>query len=1315
MKAHKLIKHLVTPALALVLGVTLMASKAVAVPYASGVVSNNNTVTFILNQNAQAVEVVRNPGGSTVYPGTTAGQLSFDMTGYTSYQIIVSNNVTKSWQQYVADGPDRNFYTPIGVSIDKNPASPNFGKVFVSNATTATTGAGRNTPEGIYVLRADGTALSFGTGGVTWGGTLGPGKSTIGPDGHLYVADLSMDLCYEMSPDLSSATQLIDASNKTANQYCNSIIVEGTQAAGNRKIYLVDGYYQDASTGLIRYDLGANATATAGDTGTQVIGQSAWSGYYPYDVARDSTGNWYLPIYRATAGQAPVIVKFNGAGDLPLDDDKLWEASNAYTYPYGIDINENAGLVAYAHYNETNVYLFDMATGVFVEKFGTGTGVRGRELAFDAAGNLVVVNSSSEYARFFSPGGKTVAVTKSDGTFALLTGGAVSVAATDPVASEPGTDTGTFTITRTSTAIDVAVYFTLTGTAAAGDYTVNPPSPVTILAGQASTNITITPVNDTGRELPETVVLTLQSDPNYTLGTPTSATLTILDNDEALRYWDSNGILGGAGSSTPTGTWGVSSFWNTIADGTGATGAWGDWNAPVFSAGTDAGGAFTVTVNGTQRTDYLTFEEGTVTLSGGTLILTNWGAIKVAEGLTGTINSVLGGSSGMALDGPGTLVVGGANIYSGDTTISAGTLKLGASQVIPDGSGKGNVSVASTLDLGGFSETVNGLNGAGTVTNTGVTGTTSVLTVGAANASSAFAGQINNDTASGYDKVGLTKIGTGTFTLGGTPHTYSGDVTLSAGTLSIDGNTFYGFGDETGLLKLAGGTLQITSSMTYNFWSPVEMSADTTLTCSGISGTWNMNFGNPAAAVPPIFTGGTLTISNPGASGTLLDVRFRAMGGAVFARPIVLNTRTRLDLWNDNTTTDAIISGPVTGAGQVNYSCYDTGLAKTLVTNANNNYSGGSFLSGSYIGLGADSTGTAGALTAGPIGTGSLTINDDPWLGMFAWGAPRTIGNAIIFNALNEGNALHLDGTNNLTFTGPVSLGVSNRTFSVDAGAMYFDYVGGKTYTFSGVISGGAPGKTLTKTGPGKLVFNGNNTYTSSTVVSEGTLGGNGTIASLVTVQNATIAAGQSAGRLTFQAGLDLNASGTDEWELAANNILTPGTDFDQIVLTGGNLTLGGSSVLNIKFIGAATTPDLGNPFWQYTRQWKVIALSGTAANPGASNFSAITGAEGITAGTFTTTADGTGVTLVYTPSVTPPAPTPVTTMNLTAGPGSDYTLNYAGGTGGQFVLMKTNLLTGPIMSHNGWERVATNIATSSSFTIPVGPGPKAFYYIKSE
>lgn len=48
------------------------------------VVKHGNTVSYILNQNAASVEVLRN-GGNALYPGTNAGACNFDMTGYTTF------------------------------------------------------------------------------------------------------------------------------------------------------------------------------------------------------------------------------------------------------------------------------------------------------------------------------------------------------------------------------------------------------------------------------------------------------------------------------------------------------------------------------------------------------------------------------------------------------------------------------------------------------------------------------------------------------------------------------------------------------------------------------------------------------------------------------------------------------------------------------------------------------------------------------------------------------------------------------------------------------------------------------------------------------------------------------------------------------------------------------------------------------------------------------------------------------------------------------------------------------------------------------
>src|SRR5262249_35744297 len=152
---------------------------------------------------------------------------------------------------------------------------------------------------------------------------------------------------------------------------------------------------------------------------------------------------------------------------------------------------------------------------------------------------------------------------------------------------------------------------------------------------------------------------------------------------------------------------------------------------------------------------------------------------------TGTGSALVSGVIGANVTGvtqnssTSPLILSGANTYSGDTTISAGTLKLGATNVIPDGAGKGNVSVTGTLDLNGFSETINGLSGAGTVGDAAGAGTPT-LTVGGNNATSALAGVIQNTTGT----LALTKTGSGPLTLSGA-NTYSGDTTISAGTLKL--------------------------------------------------------------------------------------------------------------------------------------------------------------------------------------------------------------------------------------------------------------------------------------------------------------------------------------------------------------------------------------------------------------------------------------------------------------------------------------------------------------------------------------------------
>jgi fibronectin-binding autotransporter adhesin len=80
-----------------------------------------------------------------------------------------------------------------------------------------------------------------------------------------------------------------------------------------------------------------------------------------------------------------------------------------------------------------------------------------------------------------------------------------------------------------------------------------------------------------------------------------------------------------------------------------------------------------------------------------------------------TISSRLVGDSKLEKTGRGTLVLSGANGYTGATTVRAGTLRMGAADRLPQTTSV-TVGSAGTLDLAGFNQTISGLSNSGLVT-----------------------------------------------------------------------------------------------------------------------------------------------------------------------------------------------------------------------------------------------------------------------------------------------------------------------------------------------------------------------------------------------------------------------------------------------------------------------------------------------------------------------------------------------------------------------------------------------------------------------
>ena len=136
----------------------------------------------------------------------------------------------------------------------------------------------------------------------------------------------------------------------------------------------------------------------------------------------------------------------------------------------------------------------------------------------------------------------------------------------------------------------------------------------------------------------------------------------------------------------------------------------------------------------------------------------------------------------------------GLNNYSGNTVVSAGSLRAGAAGVFNSTS---NVSLGNgaNLNLDGHDQTIASLSGSGSVLLGG-----GILTTDTG----------SNTTMSGVisGTGGLVKSGTGTLTLLNTTSSYSGGTTVNGGgTLIIADNS--NLGDASGGLVLNNGTLKL--------------------------------------------------------------------------------------------------------------------------------------------------------------------------------------------------------------------------------------------------------------------------------------------------------------------------------------------------------------------------------------------------------------------------------------------------------------------------------------------------------------------------
>ncbi|MES2834599.1 MAG: hypothetical protein V4707_07840 [Pseudomonadota bacterium] len=262
-------------------------------------------------------------------------------------------------------------------------------------------------------------------------------------------------------------------------------------------------------------------------------------------------------------------------------------------------------------------------------------------------------------------------------------------------------------------------------------------------------------------------------------------------------------VLGGFESRTMNGT----GSW-TLSGSDGDTSSW-TLNAGELrlTGGLSVNNAAGVIVNAGATLSVID-SEAIGALSGvGSVIVSDLQTLLVgADDSSSTFDGVISGLGGLEHGGTGVLTLTGANTYTGATVVSSGTLQLGASGVIADGSDL-SVSSGATLDLQGFNETVDlalisgTLNGTGTLTGSEyqLNGATVNANLGAGTLFNTGGVSVLNGTAASADVYVLD----GTLTLGASDRLNDTAVlTIAAGaTFDLDGH------DETVGLAFINGTL----------------------------------------------------------------------------------------------------------------------------------------------------------------------------------------------------------------------------------------------------------------------------------------------------------------------------------------------------------------------------------------------------------------------------------------------------------------------------------------------------------------------------